>query len=139
MRTYKSDGGSQWKDGYSVRMQVPQSPKNCQKSVGNLSEICQLQLSVRILSEICQISVKNLTFAIIYGNYVRNDLEFCHETVRTLNSVRKLSIIESGKCQKTVGNFNTNSFLTDFCSCHETLAGNIGIINLSQNCHTTDF
>ena len=86
----------------------------CQKSIWKLSEICQLQNSVRNVLEMCQICVRNLSDSEIYQKSVRPDLEKYQKSVWSQKSARKLSYLVLENCHNSVKSGLTDRFLTLF-------------------------
>ena len=81
-----------------------------QKTVRYLSENCQIEKSNRNQSEMCQISVIKLSDVNICQNSLRKDLEMDQKCVRFYKCVRKLSMLYSENCLKSVRNITFDTF-----------------------------
>ena len=99
-----------------------------------MSEICQLQKTVRKLSEMCQICVRNLSDSKLCQKCVKTDLENYKKSVWCQKCVWKLSYFATKNCLKSVISEPTDRFLTHIFSDPETFSWNICHKNVSENC-----
>ena len=114
-------------------MLVPSFSEICQKSVWKLSEICQLQKTVRNVPEMCQICVRNLSDSELCQKSVRSDLENCLESVWCQKCVWKVSYSLIKNCLNSVISDPTDRILTLIFSDPKTFSGNICRKNVSEN------